>query len=256
MLAVIAISPGDSRLVPWQGSTYTQILPPGATCACQEESAVQSGTFEAYTQVFADYQCSPAPCKTAPDGTITMASPHGGAVAVSTTFTVPYASDEVVLVITSLPTTDAGAPQDLAAQDVAVPDLSSLSDSIPDGFSAPFADVPGHTFEIAASHTAPDASSKLGWACNPADPNATYRLTFSDDGTKVTIVRSDPVQEPIMEGTLTQSSDSRLVYAIKISPADGELSLRRDNGVLTAQLSRFGSGVPVIACIDSPMRSL
>ena len=66
-------------------------------------------------------------------------------------------------------------------------------------------------------------------------------------------MRSDPVQEVILEGTLTQASDSGLVYSVKIDPTGGELLVRRDNGVLTGQLIWFGSGRPVIACIDSPM---
>ena len=148
---------------------------------------------------------------------------------------------------------DAGTGLDLPSPDLALADLQAPSDPRPDSFPDAFADVPGHTFQIAASATPPDASAPFNSACKPSDPQAIYDLIFSADGTKVHIVRADPVQEVTMDGTLQPQSDAGLVYAIDNGWAGAELAIRRDNGILTAQLSVFGSGVPVVSCIESPM---
>lgn len=140
-----------------------------------------------------------------------------------------------------LPSMDARTPSDLAPAD---------------GLPAPFAELPGHTYKIAAINTAPDASARSwNWPCQPHDANATYDLIFSDDGAQVHIVRTDPVQEETMDGVLSEQSESQLVYAIDNHWAGAELAVRIDNDTLVAQLAVFGSGLPVVSCIESTMVS-
>jgi hypothetical protein len=247
--ALFAIPPGESQSVPWNGRIYAAATGTCAACQCQQETVVDNGAFEASASVFADYQCAPLPCETGPDGTITHAEPLGGSLAVSATFSVPYERNEVVLDITSRPAADAGPAQDLATAD-----LATTGDRPTDTALPGFPEIPGQTFAIAAGATPPDASARFGSACRPADLAARYDLRFSTDGTMVSIVRTDPVQEAVLEGSLYEQFDTRLVYRI-VNGFAGELVIWRDDGSLIAQLSRFGSGVPVIWCIESPMTS-
>ena len=248
--AVIAIPPGGSQAVPWDGNFHTKATGVCSECECQAVTPAGNGTYQAWTHAAADYQCLKSPCNVGSDGLIAMATTNYAGTRVLTTFTIPSPDPEVVLVIDSLPKLDAGVALDLPPP----VDLPVSRDSLPDGVPNAFADVPGRTFQIAASATAPDASARSwNWPCKPHDASATYNLSFSDDGTTVHIVRTDPVQEEMMDGTLSEQSDSQLVYAIDNHWAGAELSVRRDNGVLTAQLAVFGSGLPVVSCIESPM---
>ena len=252
--ALLPIGPGESRDVPWNGKLYTRLTGACSTCGCQQETMAQDGTFEASVLVYADYVCNPSPCDRAADGSIVMANPRGSSITVTTPFTVPSADEDVVLAITSLPTTDAGTSPDLGPPDHAPTDLATPGERSPDALPGPFADLPGHTFGIAASNTPPDASSNyFNWPCRSSDLNATYNLIFSDDGTKVHIVRTDPVQEETMDGVLSAQSDAQLVYSIDNHWAGAELVVRIDNGTHAAELAVFGSGVPVVMCIESPM---
>jgi hypothetical protein len=61
------------------------------------------------------------------------------------------------------------------------------------------------------------------------------------------------VQAAIIEGTLTERSDASLTYNLTNLFAGGELQVRSDNGARVAKLVIFGSGVPVVDCIESPM---
>lgn len=246
--ALFAIPPGESQVLPWDGRIRAMRTGACTQCQCQQETVVESASFEASAWVFGDYQCSPLPCETGPDGVITHADPRGNAVTVTTRFSVPYAGDEVVLDITSLPATDAGTGQDLAAVDLAVAPDRPADSTLPG-----FPEVPGHTFAIAADATPPDATTAFNSDCRPLDRSARYDLHFSADGTKVSIVRTDPVEEQVLTGALYQQFDSRLVYRIDNAFAGGELVVWRDNGALIAKLSLFGSGVPVIWCIEAPM---
>ena len=247
--ALVPIAPGASYVVPWKGRTYAMTAGACTAGQCQQETVVQSAGFEASALVFADFACGPLACQSTADGVIRYANPLGGSVAVTALFNVPYDRDEVVLDITSLPVADAGAAPDLGAPDLTAPDLPRGSDSARDGFLAPFADLPGHTFEITAATTVRDA----GFLCPRPDPAAVYHLTFSDDGATVTIIRQDPVQEQIMRGSLQPGSGSTLTYDLEARPAGGELVVRSENGGLTAYLALFGSGLPIIWCIESPM---
>jgi hypothetical protein len=271
--SLLVVSPGGSLRIPWDASIRTKALGVCDACECQQRTPVTEGSFEAYADVFADYTCSPKPCGYDGPSHITMASPRGLSVKVSTPFTVPSDEDDVVLVISILPVTDAGAPADASdggtpadvadsgtPGDTGGPDLPAdappVRDALADGLPRAFAELAGHTFEIAASNTAPDASAIVGWACRPADRAAVYHLTFSGDGSEVTVVRWDPVQEQTLHGTLSSASDSGLVYNLLPTFAGTRLSIRRENGVLVAQLAELGSGLPVVACIESPMKQV
>ncbi len=248
--AVYAIPPGASRSVPWSGGLFTTVAGVCSDCKCQQEVPVRGGDFKASADVYADYQCSPGPCQTSPDGIITMAYLRGSTTSLAVPFSIPYPGDVVVIDITSLPATDAGVSLDSAPVD-----LAPASDPRPDTFPAAFADVPGGTYRISANATSPDASTGRGYACRPSDNNAVYNLIFSDDGNAVRIVRVDPVQEQMLDGKLGEQSESGLVYSLDAF-AGGELRILDDNGSLTARLTIFGSGVPVIGCIESPMTRL
>jgi hypothetical protein len=52
---------------------------------------------------------------------------------------------------------------------------------------------------------------------------------------------------------LARQSASSLLYSIDNGWAGAELAIGHENGVLTGQLVIFGSGLPVVACIESPM---
>jgi len=246
--ALFAIPPGESQAVPWDGRMRTTRTGPCTECQCRQEMAIESASFEASARVFADYQCSPLPCETGPDGVITHAEPRGEAIDVTTLFGVPCPGDEVILDIVALPASDGGTGEDLAAVDLAV-----APDHPADAVLPGFPEIPGRTFAIAADATPPDAMAAFGSACRPSDRSARYELRFSADGRSVSIVRTDPVQEQVLTGTLSQQVDSRLVYEIDNAFAGGELVVWRDNGALIGRLSLFGSGVPVIWCIEAPM---
>jgi hypothetical protein len=269
LLALYAIAPGESRSLPWNGNLYAKATGSCAECECQQATTVPSGDFEASARVFADYQCTPSGCQTSLDGTITSALPQGGYAALAVPFRVPYAGEEVVLDITWLPTADAGAPLDAVAADAppasdAIPDVraspdlapadvASASDPRSEPLPSPFADLPGHTFQIADSDTALDASFG-GRACGGSNPGAVYNLIFSADGADVQLVRMDGPQEVILNGTLRTQSAEILGYYLTNAFAGGELSIRREGDTFIALLVLYGSGVPVMWCIASPMR--
>jgi len=172
--------------------------------------------------------------------------------------------DAAVIEVVQPPVLDAGAPDAPANKEApdSNPSLDTPVDSLaPDtardlgseAMSAVLSEVAGGTFKISASEALPDASLS-GRSCGTSNPGATYALTFSEDGTKVTIVRTDPVQEMILKGTLQASSSSTLTYNLDNAFAGGALSIRREGGNLIGELVLYGSGVPVLWCIESPMR--
>jgi hypothetical protein len=55
---------------------------------------------------------------------------------------------------------------------------------------------------------------------------------------------------------LSEQTESLLVYTIDNNWAGAELAVRIDNDRLVAQLAVFGSGLPVVDCIESPMTGL
>ena len=94
-----------------------------------------------------------------------------------------------------------------------------------------------------------------GVACKSPSENATYNLTFSADGNKVHIVRVDLVQEETSDGNLASQADAVLRYTITTG-LGGELSVWKENGILVAQFALYGSGLPVVLCIQSPMTAV
>jgi hypothetical protein len=256
---LIPIPPYETRTVPWTGNLYSRVDGYCADCACEGVTPAKPGTYWATTQVFAAYECEFPGCTTTADGSIVNARALGSPWEHVRSFEVPSPESEIVIDIDYLPPMDAGigpdlAPVDLAPPDLAPADLVIAGECSPDALPSPFADLPGHTYQIAASNTAPDASAR-SWKspCTPHDVNATYDLIFSADGTCVHIVRTDPVQEETMDGVLGEASGSQLVYAIDNHWAGAELVVRVDNGSFVAQLAVFGSGLPVVDCIESAM---
>jgi hypothetical protein len=249
--------------VPWTGNLYRRVEGYCADCACEGEAPAEPGNYWATAMVFAAYTCDFPGCSTAPDGSIVNALSAGTPVEYVRGFGVPSADSEIVIDIDYLPSADAGlgpelAPADLGAMD-APADLEQpdTSDRTTDVLPGRFAELPGHTYEIAASNTAPDASARSWrWPCKPHDASATYDLSFSADGARVHIVRTDPVQEQVMDGVLSEQTESLLVYTIDNNWAGAELAVRIDNDRLVAQLAVFGSGLPVVDCIESPMTAI
>jgi hypothetical protein len=261
--ALWVIPPGGHHTVPWNGSLYAKVAGLCSTpeCECQVETTAASGSYEASAKVFANYLCAPmagSPCEETTDqGTIAAATPRGSATSVAVPFSIPYPDDEVVLDIWSLPAPDAGTTPDLVAPDLPAADLPArdlpgAGEPAADALPSAFVELPGNTFAIAAASTPPDASSGGDGVCRPMDSTARYDLVFSSDGTKVEIVRTDPVQEQIVAGTLTSRSDTRLVYNLNLF-AGGELVVERVDGGFYARYTIYGSGRPVIGCIESPM---
>jgi hypothetical protein len=98
----------------------------------------------------------------------------------------------------------------------------------------------------------PDASVD-GRSCKPGDGVATYELRFSSDGASVTIVSGILSQEPSLTGTRREQSATRSRYTLDNAFASGELVLWPDgSGGLVAGLTIFGSGVPVVFCLEAP----
>jgi hypothetical protein len=271
LLALYAIPPGASRSLPWNGNLHAKATGNCAACECQQATPVPSGDFEASARVYADYACMPSGCQTTSDGKLEMASPVGSYASIAVPFGVPYLAEEVVLDITWLPpTADAGTPPDTLTRDAtpageptadaptssdsALADMSSARDANSEPSRVTLADLAGRTYQIAAIDTLPDASLG-GRACGVSNPGAVYNLVFSADGSTVSIVRVDGPQEMILKGSLMQppASASRVDYNIDNAFAGGELSIRAEGSTFFALLVLYGSGVPVLWCIDSPM---
>ena len=92
-------------------------------------------------------------------------------------------------------------------------------------------------------------------ACSGSNPGAIYDLIFSADATQVSIVRVDDPQAVTLTALLMQqpSLSSHIDYNIENAFAGGQLSIRAEGSTFIALLVLYGSGVPVIWCIDSPM---
>jgi hypothetical protein len=244
--ALYAIPLGGSRTVPWTGNLYTKTTGLCLDCECSEEGPAANGELQASARVFADYECSFGPCQTSPDGKIEMASPRGSASELTVPFTVPMADDLVIIAITALPTNDAAVTPDAASVDVR-PAKEAGTDLLP----GPFADLPGQVFRIAANAANPDASLD-GRSCKPADDTEVYLITFADDGWSVSIQPGILQEEPLL-GTLKEETGTRLRYDIDAF-AGGELEIHPDgSGGLVARLAIFGSGVPVVLCMEAPL---
>jgi hypothetical protein len=247
--SVLLVPSGESRTVAWNGNLYASRSGICSDCACEEATPIPLGAYQASANAYPDYWCQVSPCSIQSDGTIRGAYPQGTATTIVVPFSIPYAGEDIVFDITALAQPDAGVSPDLPVVDLAV-----ASDPRSDDLPAAFADLPGNTFQIAAADTPPDASVPGADRCRPMDGVALYDLVFSADGTTVRIVRTDSVQEPVVSGTLTERSDVRLVYDLANLFAGGELVLTSESGNLVADLVVFGSGLPVIGCIESPMR--
>jgi hypothetical protein len=79
-------------------------------------------------------------------------------------------------------------------------------------------------------------------------------LTFSDDRTRVHLVSDNVPNHATMDGLLTDASETSLVYSIDDGWAGAELVVRLDGDTRVGQLSIFGSGVPVVFCMESVMQ--
>jgi hypothetical protein len=254
-LTLYPIPAGQSLLMFWDGTFFVKQTSPCTDCQCDLPRTGISATFEVTARIYTSYSCMPSGCKTIPDGMLDLAMPTGAFRTATTRFSVPSADEEVVL-IAELPDQDASttdAPAKEAPAD-ATSALDARRDWGADTSKTLLSEVSGRSFQIATSEALPDAGID-GRSCATSHPGAVYRLTFSDDGAKVTVVRTDPVQEPDLTGTLTKSS-SNLVYDLKPAFAGASLLVRRDGGNLIGELVMNGSGFPVIWCIESPMRPM
>jgi hypothetical protein len=226
---LIPVPPGESRSVAWNGHVFNRNSTLCSQCSCAQELPAPAGGYEASALVYSAYRCESAGCSLDSSGVIVGANPQGPATGIAVPFAIPSGSAVVVLGIEALD---------------------------PDAMPPAFAAVPGGSFKIAAADTPPDASTQEGLACKPSDATAHYQLVFSADAASVSIVRADPVQEVTMTGTLTSRSDTHLLYRLTNLFAGGELIVEKVDAGLRAQLVIFGSGRPVVSCIDSPMTKL
>ena len=137
-------------------------------------------------------------------------------------------------------------------QDASADGAQGNVDPAQDAGTVLFPEIAGHTFQIAARNTPPDASAGLGTACRAPDEGATYDLSFSADRTKVHVVRMDSVPEATLDGTLAEQTDTTLRYTINTG-LGGELLIWKESDSLVARFDLYGSGVPVVLCIQSPM---
>jgi hypothetical protein len=244
---VLYVPAGQSVSVAWDGNIFTKNATLCSDCACEIATPIPAGSYQAQAFAFPSYRCETENCFPGSDGVIDQASPVGTPTAITTTFSTPFGSDELVLEISILGVPDAGIVTDAPA------DNPSTDVSAHDALPSAFAGLPGHAFEIAAVNTPPDASVQGNSACRPADTSAHYALAFSSDLGNVQITRTDPVQEPIVNGTLLSQSDTRLVYNLTNLFAGGQLTIEIVDGKLVAQYVVFGSGLPVVNCIRSRM---
>ena len=256
---VLYVPAGQSVSVAWDGNIFTKNATLCSDCVCEIETPIPAGSYQARAFAFPGCRCETEDCFPGSDGVIDQASPVGTPTTITTTFSTPLGSDELVLEISILGVADAGsladAPADSPSTDASA-DNPSTDASAHDALPSAFAGLPGHAFEIAAVETPTDASVQGGTPCRPSDTSAHYALAFSSDLGQVQIARADPVQEPIVNGTLSSQSDTRLVYNLTNLFAGGQLTVDVVDGKLVAQYAVFGSGVPVISCIQSTMTSL
>jgi hypothetical protein len=262
-LGVYAIPAGQGRSIPWDGLIFVRQTGTCSECQCDQPIPVTGGDFEATARIYIDYTCRPGICTIPPDGFINTATTVGSYLSFRVPFSVPFAGEELVIDVSQASPLDASPPDvpvgpdsktavDSPA-DFFVIDTASTRDLTPQPTRATPADLAGRQFTIAADEALPDASL-YGRSCGTSNPGAHYRLTFSDDGTHVTVVRADPIQETILTGTLGTGSSTTLDYELTPTFAGGSLSIRREGNDLIGNLSIHGSGVPVIWCIESPMR--
>ena len=249
--AVRAIPPGGSHVVPWDGNLHAKATGTCSACECESTTPAASGTYQASTHAYTGYICQQPSCGADASGLITMAVPDGAETRIVTNFSIPSPDAEILLVIDRLLGLDAGAPPDTAPVDLVV-----VRDTLPDGIPDTFAALPGHTFEITANVTPPDASAPWGYPCKNAYPEVVYDMTFSDDGRRVHLTSENVPNHATMDGLLTSASATKLVYSIDDGWAGAELDVRLDGGTLVGQLSIFGSGVPVTFCMESAMQPL
>jgi hypothetical protein len=255
--SLLTVPAGGSRSVAWNGSIFTKNSTICSDCTCEDELPAFAGTYGAVSQAYGAYRCEGGGCSLDADGVLSGAVPDGPPTALATPFAIPQSGDVVVLVISRLDLPDAGAASDSSrAFDSASPDRVATKDASSDGLPSAFAGVAGGTFQIAAANTAPDAGTAGNIQCVPSDSTAHYNLVFSADAASVQIIRTDPVQEQTMNGSLSSRSDTRLVYDLTNLFAGGELVVSSIDGNLVAELVIFGSGRPVIGCIQSPMTRL
>jgi hypothetical protein len=263
-LELYAIPAGQSRSIPWDGHIFLKQRGLCSECLCDQPFAVTGGDFTAAVRVYTDYQCMPSGCKTTSDGIIQMANTAGPYVSTTVPFSVPFADQEVVIAVTQVPILDAGARDTPASHETPDgtpaadrPAASSPADAARDLVSEParaaLSDLAGRTYQIAASESLPDASL-YGRSCGAGNPGAVYRLQFSDDGIRVTIERTDGPEEALLTGTVRTDSSAVLIYDLPPTFAGGLLTISREDGNLIGQLAILGSGVPVIWCVEAPMR--
>jgi hypothetical protein len=237
--------------VSWDGNLRASITGACSACECESTTPAASGPYQASTHAYPAYTCQQPSCSADGSGLIAMAIPDGAETRIVTSFSIPGPDPKVVLVIDTLRGLDASAPPDTAPADLVV-----THDTLPDGIPDTFTALPGHSFEITANVTPPDASAPRGYPCQNSYPEVVYDMTFSDDGRRVHLTSDNVPNHATMDGLLTSASSTRLVYSIDDGWAGAELDVRLDGGTLVGQLSIFGSGVPVIFCMESAMQPL
>ena len=248
---VLYVPAGQSVSIAWDGKIFIKDATLCSACACEHGTSIPAGSYQAQAFAFPGYRCESGDCLPGSDGVIDKASPTGASTAITSSFSIPpFDGDEIILDINILSVPDAAIAADGSA------DMPSPKDAVQDAVPTTLDGLPGHTFEIAAADTPPDASVQGSVVCKAGDTSAHYALAFSSDGSKVQITRTDPVQEQIVNGTLLSRSDTRLVYDLTNLFAGGQLTVQMVDGKLVAQYVVFGSGVPVINCIQATMTSL
>lgn len=130
----------------------------------------------------------------------------------------------------------------LPAGDAAFPDprTPDVRPTLPDSLI-------GRTFTISANTPAPTSSAN----CISRGGAESLSLAFGNDISTVTLTWSDATPT-VMHGTLGPESD-KVSYHIDDAFAGGLLTFEWDQGVAVAQVTIYGSGVPVITCVRAPL---
>ncbi len=122
--SLLAVPAGENRTIAWGGSLFVVPANYCSECMCQDEIAVQQGTYEVTVSAYSEYACTwGQPCPEQPGGVFDYAVPQGDAEEHVMQFAIPSADDVVVITIPeelSVEQVLAGADMLLGAQLIVV----------------------------------------------------------------------------------------------------------------------------------------
>jgi hypothetical protein len=97
---VQAVPASGSRTIAWTGSLFATRADYCSDCKCQDQSAVEPGTFEAMVRAYDQYSCVwGQPCAEKPEGVIEYAAPQGSYQDHAVQFPIPSPDNLIVITI-------------------------------------------------------------------------------------------------------------------------------------------------------------